>query len=338
MTKCESAAKAGRDVISWTSSRTSTEHSARASRSSKIRSSTTVSEQWRSWRSSITSVGPERMGDQLAEPPGCVVTRVEREPGAAARPAVIREPIGQQRRLAGAGEPGNEHRFPRADAGAPIVQARPPVPRCRKARHSSLRTYGKYCDRHFNPTVEHAQQERLRQSHLRAQKGETTSPPGVNSPPRGESLRALCTRSCWCRRAGASSLLREVIAQARFLFTRSSSVWTSFGFSPTNAARTLSCTASEVMTNSAEVPGWTSLRTESMKSSSIPTSAIDPLTPPSAAPTAMPKSGTKNSSPNSNPQNEPESAPTPARLCNCLVFGRFLPAGQLSHGSRHRGP
>jgi hypothetical protein len=126
------------------------------------------------------AVGPQCMGDQLAESPGRVVTRVEREPGAVGGHAVIREPVGQQRGLAGAGEPGNEHRFPRTDAGARIVQARPAVPRCREARHGRLGAYGKVCDRHFDPTAEDAQQGVAASRTSSYSNCETTSPPRVN--------------------------------------------------------------------------------------------------------------------------------------------------------------
>ncbi|OLT53183.1 hypothetical protein BJF88_12885 [Cellulosimicrobium sp. CUA-896] len=80
------------------------------------------------------------------------------------------------------------------------------------------------------------------------------------------------------------------------------------------------------MTKRADVPGVTLLRTESMKSSSMPTSVSEPASAPVAAPIAAPRSGTKKISPNSRPQNVPPSAPTAAVLLAWRVLGFFFPS------------
>ena len=90
------------------------------------------------------------------------------------------------------------------------------------------------------------------------------------------------------------------------------------------------CTASEVMTKSAEVPGVTFSRTSLMKPSSMPMWVSDPASAPVAAPTARPSSGTKKIRPNRKPQKAPPSAPAPVRSLRCRVFGFFLPSGQLT--------
>ena len=79
---------------------------------------------------------------------------------------------------------------------------------------------------------------------------------------------------------------------------------------------TLSTTAPEESTNSAEVPGWISSRIRRMKESSMPTSVMLPVSAPIPAPIAMPSSGTKKMSPNSIPQNAPPRAPAPVMLCS----------------------
>ena len=99
---------------------------------------------------------------------------------------------------------------------------------------------------------------------------------------------------------------------------------------PFSAARTLSSTASEVMTKSAEVPGVTFSRTSLMKPSSMPTSVSAPVRAPVAAPMAAPSSGTRKMSPNSSPQKAPPSAPAPARLWSCRVLGFPRSAGQVT--------
>jgi len=97
-----------------------------------------------------------------------------------------------------------------------------------------------------------------------------------------------------------------------------------------NSSSTLSMTTDDVSTNSADVPGVTWSRTLRMKSSSMPTSAMEPDRAPMAAPTAMPSSGTKKMSPNKRPQKLPPRAPALFRLCNCSVFGFFLPSAQYT--------
>jgi hypothetical protein len=89
----------------------------------------------------------------------------------------------------------------------------------------------------------------------------------------------------------------------------------------------LSITASEVRTKRADVPGVTWSRTRLMNASSMPTSLIIPVSPPTAAPTAIPRNGTKKIRPNNMPQNAPPSAPAPARSFSWRVFGLFLPSG-----------
>ena len=68
------------------------------------------------------------------------------------------------------------------------------------------------------------------------------------------------------------------------------------------ASTTLSLTASLVSKKRAEVPSVTLLRTDFMKSSSIPTFAKEPVSAPSAVPAARPAIGTKKRMPNSKPQ------------------------------------
>jgi len=96
--------------------------------------------------------------------------------------------------------------------------------------------------------------------------------------------------------------------------------------------------------NSAEVPGWTSLRTESMRSSSMPTSSSAPPIAPTAAPTAMPNNGMKNRRPNRSPQNAPPSAASPAEMVQLyeLVLGARRPLRLVEppdgEGRHHRPP
>src|SRR5215203_1178206 len=85
-----------------------------------------------------------------------------------------------------------------------------------------------------------------------------------------------------------------------------------------------------VSANSAEVPGVTCSRTCLMKSSSIPTSAIDPVSAPMLAPIAAPRKGTKKISPNRKPQKAPPIAPAPDVLANWRVLGFLLPSGQVT--------
>ena len=70
--KCESAPRAGREVSSCTSSSTSTVCSERACRPSKIRSMTTVSEQWRPSRSSNALSTPSACASSLPSRPGAL--------------------------------------------------------------------------------------------------------------------------------------------------------------------------------------------------------------------------------------------------------------------------
>src|SRR5215213_10976352 len=91
-----------------------------------------------------------------------------------------------------------------------------------------------------------------------------------------------------------------------------------------------------VRANSAEVPGVTFSRTCLMKSSSIPTSAIEPVSAPIPAPIAAPRNGTKKISPNRKPQKAPLIAPTPAMLCKSRVLGFLLPWGQLTTAASWR--
>src|SRR5215204_6179852 len=85
-----------------------------------------------------------------------------------------------------------------------------------------------------------------------------------------------------------------------------------------------------VRANSAEVPGVTLSRTCLMKSSSMPTSAIDPVSAPMLAPIAAPRKGTKKIRPNKKPQKAPPIAPAPAVLANWRVLGFLLPSGQVT--------
>jgi hypothetical protein len=78
-----------------------------------------------------------------------------------------------------------------------------------------------------------------------------------------------------------------------------------------NRSSTLSGTAFDDITNSADVPGATFSRTSLMNPSSIPTSAIDPESAPNVAPTANPSNGTKKINPNNSPQKLPPNAPAP---------------------------
>src|SRR5680860_928597 len=87
-------------------------------------------------------------------------------------------------------------------------------------------------------------------------------------------------------------------------------------------------TASDVITNSAEVPGVIWSRVRLMKASSIPTSASEPDKAPVAAPIAAPSRGTKKIRPKSRPQKAPPRAPAPVRLLSCCVLGFFLPLSQ----------
>jgi hypothetical protein len=99
---------------------------------------------------------------------------------------------------------------------------------------------------------------------------------------------------------------------------------------PANASRTRSTTASEVSTNSADVPGVICSRVRRMKSSLMPTAESLPASAPAAAPIAAPSSGTRNSSPKSSPQKAPPSAPAPARFASWRVFGFFAPSGHVT--------
>src|SRR5215203_3344956 len=91
-----------------------------------------------------------------------------------------------------------------------------------------------------------------------------------------------------------------------------------------------------VRANSAEVPGVTCSRTCLMKSSSIPTSAIDPVSAPMLAPIAAPRKGTKKIRPNRKPQKAPPIAPAPAVLANWRVLGFLLPSGQVTTAASWR--
>src|SRR5215212_4727487 len=71
-----------------------------------------------------------------------------------------------------------------------------------------------------------------------------------------------------------------------------------------------------VKANSAEDPSVTFSLICFMKSSLIPTSAIDPVSAPIPAPIAAPRKGTKKISPNRKPQKAPPSAPAPPVLCS----------------------
>src|SRR5215208_589400 len=78
-----------------------------------------------------------------------------------------------------------------------------------------------------------------------------------------------------------------------------------------------------VSANRAEVPSVTFSRTCLMKSSSMPTSANEPDSPPIAAP----RKGTKKIIPIRKPQKAPQPALPP---CNSRVLGFLLPWGQLT--------
>src|SRR5215211_1981266 len=73
-----------------------------------------------------------------------------------------------------------------------------------------------------------------------------------------------------------------------------------------------------------------------MKSSSIPTSVIEPLSAPMLAPIAAPRKGTKKISPNRKPQKAPLIAPAPPMLCSSRVLGFLLPWGQLTTAASSR--
>ena len=74
---------------------------------------------------------------------------------------------------------------------------------------------------------------------------------------------------------------------------------------PLSASANRSMTAPLVIRKSAEVPSVTLPRASLMNLSSMPTSAIAPISAPIAAPTAIPRTGTKKSRPKSSPQKEP---------------------------------
>src|SRR5215211_4543070 len=93
---------------------------------------------------------------------------------------------------------------------------------------------------------------------------------------------------------------------------------------------TRSSVAPLVSANSADVPGVTFSRTVLMKSSSIPTSTREPLSPPIAAPMAIPSSGIKKIRPNRKPQNAPPTAPAPPVLDIWRVWGFLRSAGQVT--------
>ena len=82
----------------------------------------------------------------------------------------------------------------------------------------------------------------------------------------------------------------------------------------------------------AEVPSVTFSRTRFMKSSSIPTSVIEPLSAPIPAPIAAPRKGTKKISPNRKPQNAPLLSwgfLSRAREFSCDRHGAYLtPQGE----------
>src|SRR5829696_1252671 len=104
-----------------------------------------------------------------------------------------------------------------------------------------------------------------------------------------------------------------------------------------NSSTTLSgAVAPLVSANRAEVPSVTFSRTCLMKSSSIPTSVIEPVSAPMLAPIAAPRNGTKKISPNRKPQKAPLIAPTPAMLCRSRVLGFLLPWGQLTTAASWR--
>src|ERR671912_2446342 len=103
-----------------------------------------------------------------------------------------------------------------------------------------------------------------------------------------------------------------------------------------SSSTTLSTVAPLVSANSAEVPGITFSRTCLMKSSLIPTSAIEPVSPPMPAPIAAPRNGTKKISPNKKPQKAPQVAPPPAVLCSWWVLGFLSPAGHLTTAASWR--
>ena len=99
---------------------------------------------------------------------------------------------------------------------------------------------------------------------------------------------------------------------------------------PLMASATLSSTASLVNRKRAEVPSVTLPRTDFMKSSLIPTWAMEPASAPIAAPTTIPNIGIKNIRPNNKPQKAPLSAPAPVKSLKCFVFGFFFPIGQVT--------
>src|ERR687898_176770 len=116
---------------------------------------------------------------------------------------------------------------------------------------------------------------------------------------------AKASRSCF---SCSSGRLVEMISK---LYCLSSSMTLSGAVAPL------------VKANRAEVPGVTFSRTCLMKSSSIPTSAIEPV----SAPIAAPRKGTKKISPIRKPQNAPQPARPP---CNSRDLGFLLPWGQLT--------
>src|SRR3954454_7298097 len=143
-------------------------------------------------------------------------------------------------------------------------------------------------------------------------------PPGMRSPgekvaqPAGSGVRSSSSENT-SRSLSSYSWLRLVSTRTI--------CW------PSKASFTLSTTAPEERTNSAEVPGWISSRILRMNESSMPTSVMLPVSAPIPAPIAMPSSGTKKISPNSMPQTAPPSAPAPARFLSWRVFGFFAPSG-----------
>src|ERR671911_18957 len=129
---------------------------------------------------------------------------------------------------------------------------------------------------------------------------------------------AKASRSCF---SCSSGRLVEMISK---LYCLSSSMTLSGAVAPL------------VKANRAEVPGVTFSRTCLMKSSSIPTSAIEPVSAPIPAPIAAPRKGTKKISPNRKPQKAPPRAPAPAVPCSWRVVGFLLPCGQLSTAASSR--
>ena len=90
-----------------------------------------------------------------------------------------------------------------------------------------------------------------------------------------------------------------------------------------NAAFTLSVTASLDIRNSADVPGVILSRADLMKLVVDPDVGQRSRDRTGRGPMAAPSSGTRKISPKSMPQNMPPIAPAPVRLFSCLVLGFF---------------